>query len=99
MSLTAEHLAQVTDAPDLVVEVLSPGSEPMDFITKRDDYDRFGVGEYWVANPRDVTVRCWRRKGVKMLEVGVESDRIECESIPGLSVDLAKIRADLGDRA
>jgi Uma2 family endonuclease len=78
--------------PDLVVEALSPGSEPMDYITKRDDYDRFGVGEYWVVEPRDVSVRVWRRSGLKMLEVGVETDVVECVSVPGLRVDLGRVR-------
>lgn len=87
---------RLTTPPDLVVEVLSPGSEPMDYITKRDDYDRFGVGEYWVVDPRDVSVRVWRRSGTKMLEVGVESDRVACASVPGLNVDLRIVRAAIG---
>jgi Uma2 family endonuclease len=85
-----------TTPPDLVVEVLSPGSEPMDYITKRDDYDRFGVGEYWVVDPRDVSVRVWRRSGTKMLEAGVESDVISSQSIQGLTVDLRRVRAAIG---
>ena len=85
-----------TVPPDLVVEALSPGSEPMDYITKRDDYDRFGVGEYWVVEPRDVSVRVWRRSGMKMLEAGVESGVVECASVPGLRVDLAAVRKALG---
>jgi len=85
--------ARLTTPPDLVIEVLAPGSEPMDYITKRDDYDRFGVAEYWVVDPRDVSVRCWRRQGVKMLEMGVESTTIVCASVPGLVVDLERLRA------
>lgn len=81
--------------PDVVVEVVSPGSKPLDLITKRDDYDAFGVGEYWVLDPTDVSARVWRRSGPRMLEVGVEPDAIQCASIPGLRVDLAAIRRAL----
>src|SRR6185295_1633314 len=42
---------RLTVPPDLIVEVLSPGSESMDYVVKRDDYDRFGVAEYWVIDP------------------------------------------------
>lgn len=37
----------VDAAPDLVVEILSPGTRRRDLTTKRDLYARFGVREYW----------------------------------------------------
>lgn len=82
--------------PDLVIEILSPGSKPLDLITKRDDYETFGVGEYWVVDPADVAARVWRRAGAKMLEVGIAGDTIECKALPGLRVDLAAIRRVIG---
>jgi Uma2 family endonuclease len=88
--------SRLTTPPDLVVEILSPGSKPLDLITKRDDYDAFGVGEYWVIDPDAVTARVWRRSGAKMLEAGVEGGVIECASLPGLRVDLEVVRKALG---
>lgn len=38
-------------APDLVVEVLSPGTAHVDRTKKRDLYRRSGVREYWIADP------------------------------------------------
>ena len=46
---------RIRGVPDLVVEILSAGSKPLDLITKRDDYDAFGVGEYWVVDPDPLT--------------------------------------------
>jgi Uma2 family endonuclease len=45
-------------APDLVVEVLSPGSLRLDQFVKFGAYERAGVREYWLADPkaRDVIV-------------------------------------------
>ncbi len=36
--------------PELVIEIVSPGSELRDYSEKRDEYLSFGVREYWIAN-------------------------------------------------
>lgn len=38
-------------APDLVIEVLSPGSKKLDLTQKKDVYEAAGVREYWVVDP------------------------------------------------
>jgi Uma2 family endonuclease len=48
--------ARITGAPDLVVEVASPGSVGYDRNKKQDAYARAGVPEYWVADPWSRTV-------------------------------------------
>ena len=45
--LTDKH---VRGAPDLVVEILSPGTRRTDEVAKRKLYERFGVQEYWIAD-------------------------------------------------
>ena len=46
-------------APDLIVEVLSPGSEKRDRGYKKDLYERCGVREYWIADPRSLSVEVY----------------------------------------
>ena len=41
----------VHGAPDLVVEVLSPGSAKYDRGDKKDIYQKIGVKEYWIIEP------------------------------------------------
>ena len=46
----------IVGAPDLVVEVLSPGTAKNDRGHKKDVYERYGVREYWLVDPSNFTV-------------------------------------------
>ena len=50
-----------TAAPDLVVEILSPGTRRRDKGRKRAVYDREGVQEYWIVDPESRSVTALRR--------------------------------------
>jgi Uma2 family endonuclease len=50
-----------TAAPDLVVEILSPGTRRRDKGRKRAVYDREGVREYWIVDPEARSITALRR--------------------------------------
>ena len=43
-------------APDIVVEILSPGNNKKELKTKYDLYEEFGVKEYWIVYPGEQSV-------------------------------------------
>ena len=53
----------VHGAPDLVVEVLSPGTAKNDKGRKKDTYAKHGVKEYWIVNPADKSVDVYILEG------------------------------------
>lgn len=54
----------VRGAPDLVIEILSPGTADRDRTLKRSLYARHGVREYWLVDPQTSTVEVlWSREG------------------------------------
>ena len=58
MAVTWEHRHRVKDdfldgIPDLVVEVTSDDSVRRDRVVKRREYERSGIPEYWIIDPRE----------------------------------------------
>lgn len=57
-------------APDLVVEVLSTSTSRQDRVTKFTAYERSGVLEYWIANPKTRSVEVFTLSGQEYALVG-----------------------------
>jgi Uma2 family endonuclease len=51
-SLEADRPALVPADTLLVVEILSPGGESIDDVTKRYWYARLGIPQYWIVDPK-----------------------------------------------
>jgi len=88
----------VKGAPDLVVEVSSPGTRKRDETTKRRLYERFGVGEYWVVDPEIDSIKVFRRiddRYQRTAELFLENqDVLTTPLLAGLEMRLAKIFED-----
>ncbi len=87
--------ANVQGAPELVVEVGSPGTRKRDETIKRRLYDRAGVDEYWVMDPELDVVRVYRRAKSGFggaVELSAEAgDVLVTPLLPGLELRLADI--------
>lgn len=53
----------IRGAPDLVVEVLSPGSTTRDEMLKKDLYQHHGVREYWIVDPQARNIKVYHLEG------------------------------------
>ena len=86
-------------APDLVVEVLSPGptNERRDREAKLKLYSQRGVLEYWIVDWRQRRLEVYRRAQLTLvlLHTLTEQDRLESPLLPGFSVPLSELFADL----
>lgn len=88
----AERAAIVHDAvdgpPDLVVEVLSPGSARRDLGEKLRLYAEAGVGEYWIVDPAARTFEfLLNRDGAFLLRLP-EAGVYRSAAVAGLELDL-----------
>ena len=90
--LTEEH---VFGAPDLVVEILSPGTKKVDERIKRALYERAGVSEYWMVDPISDSIMVLRRRGAALEPTEeltlVRQDVLTTPLLPGWSARLVDI--------
>ena len=87
--------AKIDGPPDLVVEILSPSTRFHDQHRKRKLYERCGVPEYWIVDPRERTVQRLRAVEQQYVEQPVQG-RWTYDSIGHVRVafDAALIFAD-----
>jgi Uma2 family endonuclease len=82
---------------DLVVEILSPGTRRRDEGLKRDLYERVGVREYWLVDPKANVVRVYRRgkSGFKLPQTlsAAAGDLLTTTLLPGFQVSLTQLLA------
>ncbi|WP_439488945.1 Uma2 family endonuclease [Algoriphagus sp.] len=77
-------------APDLIVEVLSPGNNKKELKNKYEVYEESGVREYWIIHPSEETLIIYRLIDGKYQPSRLFShgDIITSECIPGFKLDL-----------
>ena len=80
----------VQGPPDMILEVLSPGTAARDRNLKRKRYERFGVQEYWLIDPDDNTLEMLAMQDERYVQVCRAARPAECVSalLPGLVLNL-----------
>jgi len=83
----------VNGAPDLVIEIISPGSFEVDTSDKKELYERYGVQEYWIVAPGLKLIEVFSLEGnkYKLHNYAVESGTVTSPLLPGFQLELAGI--------
>ena len=80
------------ERPDLVMEVVSENNRRHDLVTKRDEYARAGIPEYWIVAPEEATITVFvlrpRRKTYVEHGTFARGDRATSQVLPGFEVDV-----------
>jgi Uma2 family endonuclease len=81
-------------APDIVLEILSPGNNKKELRNKFEVYQEAGVKEYWIIHPSERTFLKYalNKEGIfqpSMLMTG--GDMVTSDILPGFSLDLNEV--------
>jgi Uma2 family endonuclease len=90
-----DEAGHLTVAPELMVEVLSPGdlNEQRDKEVKLKLYSLYGVQEYWIVNWQLKTLEIYRRTEARLQLVAtlLDGDMLTSPLLPGFSTPIAQI--------
>ena len=81
-------------APDFVVEVVSDGSAKQDFVTKKAQYEKAGVREYWVVDDEEVYKYMLSDGRYRETAYALSEElRVDVGALPGCSISFREIIA------
>ena len=77
-------------APDLIIEILSPGNTSKEMKNKFEAYEESGVREYWLIEPQDKAVLIFVLENGKFIgkRPMVEEETLQSFIFPDLKIDL-----------
>ena len=75
---------------DLVVEITSPSNSDHDLVTKRTEYARAGIPEYWIVNPQTEQITVLQLENNTYIEHGVfnRGETASSALLEGFAVDV-----------
>src|SRR5690554_5643966 len=84
-------------APDLIVEILSPGNNKKELQNKYDVYQESGVNEYWIIHPSEQTLMIYTlNSGIYVpSRLFTSGDTITSSILTGFSLDLEDFFKDM----
>ena len=84
-------------APDLVVEILSPGNNTKELLNKYTIYEEFGVKEYWIVSPEEKTLFKYtldQQGKYQPSKLFTLSEKVYSEVLPEFELDLDEVFED-----
>ena len=84
-------------APDIVVEILSPGNNKMELLHKYSIYEEFGVKEYWVISSAEKTFLKYtlnKNGKYQSSKLFTLSEKVYSAVLPGFELNLDEVFED-----
>ena len=81
-------------APDWVIEIVSPGSKRMDYLTKLFKYREAGVREYWIVDPERNLITIYNFEEEGDIQTYTFSDTVKAGIYEDLYIDFSQIQLD-----
>jgi Uma2 family endonuclease len=90
--LNEEELV-IVGTPDLVIEILSPGTAKRDKTLKKDIYGQFGVKEYWLVDPGNKTIEVYtlQNNRYELFAFADAEENVKSALLPDLAFALTTI--------
>jgi len=84
-------------APDLIVEILSPGNNKKELQNKYEVYEESGVKEYWIIHPNEQTLLIYSlvNRSFVPSRLFTSGDMVVSRIISGFSLDLEDFFRDM----
>src|SRR5690606_10605663 len=84
-------------APDLIVEILSPGNNKKELHNKYEVYQESGVKEYWIIQPIEQTLLIYTLQNGRYVSSRLKTsgDVVTSSILPGFSLDLEEFFKDM----
>ena len=94
--ISREKAAEIGDRidciPDIVVEVVSPGSRGVDAGSKFRDYEASGITEYWLIDPQLGRMQFFVLEDGKYVEAAAEHEVFASRVLAGFELKLERLR-------
>lgn len=86
----------VMGVPDLIIEIVSPGSIIRDRVQKKAIYEKAGIAEYWIVDPKYCAVEIYENtpSGFALFNAAEEEGKIKSKVLKGFEADIQDIFAE-----
>ena len=83
----------IIGVPDLMIEIVSPGSVVRDRVRKKEIYERAGVPEYWIVDPKYFSVEVYEHtaSGYTLFQDVEGEGTISSKVMKGFEIDVQDI--------
>ncbi len=89
---------RIEGPPDLVIEILSPGTERRDRLAKLDLYARYGVSEYWIVDPTSQLFEFLLNEEGRFVVLTQADDQFQSPRLPEVKIQLADFWKEVTER-